>query len=48
MQGLKAEKDLREEMLNSAKRRFGENSDQVKRMEGEGEENYQDGYRESA
>lgn len=48
MQGLKAEKDLRDEMLNSAKRRFGENSDQVKRMEGEGEENYQDEYRESA
>jgi hypothetical protein len=33
-------------MLSSAKRRFGEGSDQVKRMEGEDGENSHDEYRE--
>lgn len=35
IQGLKVEKDLREEILDRSKRRFGENSDQVKRMKEE-------------
>ena len=46
IQGVKAEKDLREEILDTSKRRFGESSDQVKKLEEAEGDDYKDDYRE--
>nr|MBP9766138.1 hypothetical protein [Candidatus Paceibacterota bacterium] len=47
IQGIKADQDLRTEMLDTAKRRYGENSDEAKRGKEEEDSNHSnDDYRE--